>query len=542
MTGDSPESRAEAAEVSELLVRNDSLRRLAENPLLLTMLLVVKHGAGRLPPDRVSLYGRAVEVLLDTWNIRGHEPLSLKEAVPQLACVALQLMRAGKQTATAKELLSLLEEARENVPQIRRYAKDTPEEFLKRVELRSSLLVEAGHQLEGSGAVPFYQFRHLTFQEYLAAVAAVNGNYLEYNETDTVLTPLSDHLTAEEWKEVIPMSAVLAGKQAQTIIGALVEAGTVLRQKKEGFDDTRGLPAPVARIAQCLVEEAEAAPETLTAALQLLALYCRGCSSNDDWRTLSRGPYGQDLLHQAWSLYAPMQWEEATWMDATCAGLAVLRKPEAYWASDDGQRDLRQRLKSPDPEELGLALLTCAGLRWFSGRFGFDLRAITSEMLPLAEVEEHIFQEDPALWHAAVWARTVIWGTLHSPGKPSSRLLDRLLHLWLSNLGKTPEGLVTSFGIKDGPVLPRKAWTPTLTPEQVGLVRRVSLEPPVDIRPDTAAACRIAFHAGSVCSNEELASRLVPLRKHGLNDLVDAMLGQMGAIGRKYLKEPVPTR
>jgi len=118
MSGDSPESVSETEEVANHIIRNASLHRLAENPLLLTMLLVVKHGAGRLPPDRVSLYGRAVEVLLDTWNIKGHDPLSLKEAIPQLACVAFQLMRAGKQTATEKELLELLEQARECVPQI----------------------------------------------------------------------------------------------------------------------------------------------------------------------------------------------------------------------------------------------------------------------------------------------------------------------------------------------------------------------------------------------------------------------------------------
>jgi hypothetical protein len=58
MTGDSPEALAEGQEVANQLLDNQSLRRLAENPLLLTMLLVVKHGAGRLPSDRVSLYGR----------------------------------------------------------------------------------------------------------------------------------------------------------------------------------------------------------------------------------------------------------------------------------------------------------------------------------------------------------------------------------------------------------------------------------------------------------------------------------------------------
>src|SRR6202008_869703 len=92
MTGDSPEAQEESKHVAELLVQNESLRRLAENPLLLTMLLVVKHGAGRLPPDRVSLYDRAVEVLLDTWNIKGHEPLNPREAGPQLAYIAFEMM------------------------------------------------------------------------------------------------------------------------------------------------------------------------------------------------------------------------------------------------------------------------------------------------------------------------------------------------------------------------------------------------------------------------------------------------------------------
>jgi hypothetical protein len=390
MTGESPEAQAEAQHVAENLLRNESLRRLAENPLLLTMLLVVKHGAGRLPPDRVSLYSRATEVLLDTWNIKGHDPLNLKEAVPQLACVAFELMRAGKQTATEGELLALLEEARERVPQIRRYAKDSPQEFLKRVELRSSLLVEGGRQAEPGGTVPFYQFRHLTFQEYLASVASVEGHYMEYQKGDTVLTPLKKYLTTEEWKEVIPMSAVLARKQAEPLMGALVTKGAQFRQKMETNErspevqhwlGSRGLPAPVARLVQCLAEEAEAAPETLTAALQLSAFFARQCSSPFDWVALSRGPYGEELLHQAWLLYAPMRWPKETCLDDCLSKLAVYRRPAAFWDSDKGIQALRQSLESSVPEDIGRGLLTCAGLLWpekpsdRSARLGSSSRA-----------------------------------------------------------------------------------------------------------------------------------------------------------------------
>jgi hypothetical protein len=155
-------------------------------------------------------------------------------------------------------LIALLDDARENIPQIRRYAKDSSDNFLKRVELRSSLLVEAGYQLEGTRTVPFYQFRHLTFQEHLAAVAAVEGHYAEYKKTDTVLTPLSPYLTTQEWKEVIPMAAVLARKQAEPIMSALVAEVDVLRRKLESStipqeDDDwihYTLPTPVTRLIQ----------------------------------------------------------------------------------------------------------------------------------------------------------------------------------------------------------------------------------------------------------------------------------------------------
>jgi hypothetical protein len=235
-------------------------------------------------------------------------------------------------------------------------------------------------------------------------------------------------------------------------------------------------------------------------------------------------------------MYAPMQWDGATWMDATCAGLAVARQPHAYWASSEGQDDLRRRLKSKDTSEVGQALLICAGLRWFWGQRRLVVESeIPAETFPLAEIEAYCFHENPALWHAAVWARAVIYPELKSPGPPSSKLLDRLLRLWLDNLGKTPCGLVTPLALADGPVLPRKSWKPKLTPEEVSIVQKVSMDPPSYERPDSAAACIVAFHARSVCSDEELAPRVVAWRSHGRAATVDAVLAQMGPVGRKYL-------
>lgn len=565
MTGDSPEARAESQEVAELLLRNEALRRLAENPLLLTMLLVVKRSAGRLPSDRVTLYGRAVEVLLDTWNIKGHDRLNPKEAVPQLACVAFQLLCEGKQTATEKELLTLLEEAREKVPQIRRYATGTPQEFLKRVELRSSLLVEVGHQAEGGRTVPFYQFRHLTFQEYLAAVAAAEGHYLGYDKSDTVLTPLEKHLTADEWKEVIPMSAVLARKQAEPLMGALVQRGNTVREQLEASEDFPGrdewvtyppkLPAPAARLAQCLVEEAEAAPETLTAALQLVAVFARGCNSEEDWRALSRGPYGTELLHQAWLLYAPMKWPRETWLRNTYASLAAHRHPNSYWLSSAGQEELKRLLSSQSPEEIGRGLLTCSGLLWNRGRYK-EFGSHIAETLPLTDVERHVFDEDVALEVAAIWAWSFIQRQREARVQASPAVMDHLLSVWLSRVRQSehesrysPEfAEVAAYGLCTQIGLPRSSWTPVLTTAQVHEIRRVSKSRKgVDKTYVLGTACMVAFHAGNVWPDEELAARVNELRAephvwaapHRRRNPIDALLEQMGKEGQKYLRQTV---
>jgi hypothetical protein len=544
MTGESPEALAEGLEVAEILLKNDSLRRLAENPLLLTMLLVVKHGAGRLPPDRVTLYDRAVEVLLDTWNIKGHDPLNLKEAVPQLAYVAFQLMRQGRQTATEKELLALLEEARDNVLQIRRYAKDAPHEFLKRVELRSSLLVEAGHQLDGARAVPFYQFRHLTFQEYLAAVAAVEGHYMEYEKGQTVLAPLKPYLTAEEWKEVVPMAAVLARKQAEPLLAALVAEGNSLRtrmEKREGFpgedewEEDRKLPAPIARLAQCLAEEAEPSTETLTAALQLIAIFGKGCKVQGDWQPLGRGPYGEELLHQTWLLYRTMQWPEESWLRFTFAILLTFRETDAFWASDRGQAELAHPLRSQDAEVIVRGLLTFAGAR---------LRKLDiSAPFPWTEVERHFFHEDPAIWEAAVWAWALSRYHLPHCPIPSRSILDALLSLWL---GPFEKRTITGFAITTLGRIPRYVWTPILTDEQRSSLRQALPAHRAHQGRDYLAGLIVAFHARDLIPEEDLAKQLAALGGDNAtylrDDEVNAMLQQMDEAGQKLLSSRASRR
>jgi len=528
MTGDAPEALTESGEVATLVLNNPAVRRLAENPLLLTMLLVVKHGAGRLPPDRVSLYGRAVEVLLDTWNIKGHEPLNPKEAVPQLAFLALQLMKAGQQTATERELLRLLDEARENVPQIRRYASDRPHEFLKRVELRSSLLVEAGHQIENGQAVPFYQFRHLTFQEYLAAVAAVEGHYINYKPSDTALTPIEPHLLLDEWKEVVPMSAVLARKQAEPLMAALVREARIVQRRvaATGFfprDAARTghglspIPSAAGRLTQCLVEEAEAAPDTLISALQLVVFFARGCRWGGDWRALVRGPYGKELLHQASLMYEPMDWPHETWLLNTYGSLLEMQRSTAYWCSAEGQSEWVGLIDDDDPRNICRGLLICMGLIWNTGARRREDGVIETCRSQIPRIESRLFHSHSGVWAAAIW----LWAYMHageSDGAVASpRVRDRLLDLWRSSqLGRERVSYALVIALEE-----------SLGGERLQLVDglRQAIVEVLEARPSSgdergkeahrsiyAAAVMMAFLSRDVCSDEELARHLVVAR------------------------------
>jgi hypothetical protein len=539
MTGASPESRVEARQVANELVGNDALRRLAENPLLLTMLLVVKHGAGRLPPDRVSLYDRAIEVLLDTWNIKGHEPLSTKEAVPQLAYVAFEMMKSREQTATQRELLTLLEDARESVPQVRRYAKDVPEEFLKRVELRSSLVVEAGRQAEKGGTIPFYQFRHLTFQEYLAAVAAVEGHYNDYGKENTVLTPLRQYILAEDWKEVIPMAAVLAKKQAEPLVKALVDAGMDIRRRLESGEDFEGkeqwldrptlvLPSPIVRLLHCLAQEAEATQETITDALRLLVLFANGCYGDSNWYALCRGPYGDEILHQAWSLYSHLDWLPETRLESTCAFVAANRYPMSHWEREEGRKQLQRLIDSPQREEAFVGLFACVGRI-----FGHQDRSQPADMMSGIEIERHIRSDDWALCWPALWAWALITRYSRQRVKTSPAAMDRALSLWL-----TPPSVpmaarlsgIAIFFLAQQLGLPRGSWNPRLSRTAIQELLN-STPSPIDA---SQAICVIAFHSSGAWSDQELVAslRLIgdpDLDTNGIfRERIEAMLAQIG--------------
>lgn len=274
VVGDKEAVRDEAEKLSENICNTDRVRLLAVNPLLVTTLLLVKRWVGQLPNKRSVLYGKAIEVLLMTWNVEGYEPIEQEEAIPQLAYVAFTMMQEGIQRISSRRLSEIIIYARKQIPEIFEYTKMSVSDFIKRVELRSSILVLSGYEVEMGTLYPVYEFRHLTFQEYLAARAIVEGYYADSNGTDTVMKIIKPYIGNENWQEVIPLVAVLLGRAVQPLAEYLIglcrkmpvlELGPV--KKKRGKEEF----APALILGQCIADEIQIQPGLLADGLRCVA-------------------------------------------------------------------------------------------------------------------------------------------------------------------------------------------------------------------------------------------------------------------------------
>jgi hypothetical protein len=301
VVGDNEKVRSDAKSLAATVVKNDRIKRLAVNPLLLTTLLLVKRWVGSLPTRRAVLYGKAVEVLLMTWNTEGHEPIPDDQALPQLCFVASAMMLEGVQKISRRRLASLLQDSRTALPTELGYVKDTIDEFIHRIEDRSSLLMMSGLDVEAGQLVEFFEFRHLTFQEFLTARATVEGWHPGRTETDTLVDVLKSHFKDEQWREVIPLAAVLGGKATEPLISELTKrVGAIEDPGWLNHRENSLLHA----LGNCLADEAAARPATIQAAMQQLVRF--GGELFHSWnfaRELCRGRYSKDFRDVARRFY-----------------------------------------------------------------------------------------------------------------------------------------------------------------------------------------------------------------------------------------------
>jgi len=190
-------AQREQKELLAALQHNAGVRRLAANPLLLTILALMKRQGVTLPDRRVELYEQYVRTLLKHWNLargldgRSTHDLDIVETVRVLAPLALWMHETSpgvglvKREAMRRQLEGIYKKRGEKNPE------QAARQLLQDARDHAGLLVERGHGM--------YGFIHLTFQEYLTAVAIAQKGQ---SKLKPIVKMLASHISDDNWHEV----------------------------------------------------------------------------------------------------------------------------------------------------------------------------------------------------------------------------------------------------------------------------------------------------------------------------------------------------
>lgn len=229
----------EQRELTEAIFHGTSgVRELAANPLLLTLLALIKRKGVRLPEQRVELYEEYIKALVENWalhrnadHIIMHTP-KYSEVERVLAALALWMRETNPEAGTVDQ--PAMEEWL-----TRRYggttisadeARRAAQKFVTDLRRDSGLIVERGHRI--------YGFIHQTLEEYLAAKGLC---YLDDTNLDALMTEMRQHemFARDVWRETTLLAVGHLSVIQRTPQRAAQLLERFLREELRG--DARGL-------------------------------------------------------------------------------------------------------------------------------------------------------------------------------------------------------------------------------------------------------------------------------------------------------------
>ncbi len=209
----------EAEKLFDATQSKPAVKRLAVNPLLLTILALIQRQGIELPSHRIELYRLCTETLIDTWvKAKGQSiQFSKNELIRILRPLAFWMhehaaVGAIPQEEIHQQIVDQLVQRTLNEYEANRQA----EQFLQIVRGKTGILVERGKER--------YGFLHLTFEEYFTARAVVLRNDRE--------TFIKRHLHNPRWREVILLTVGTVGiidndeEKVTELVRAIVNANS----------------------------------------------------------------------------------------------------------------------------------------------------------------------------------------------------------------------------------------------------------------------------------------------------------------------------
>jgi HEAT repeat protein len=535
----------------------DRIERLTGNPMLLTTMALVKRSVGKLPDRRADLYQQAVQVLL-SWRPEVDKPIDHREAMPQLEYLAYAMTDRGVQRLTEDDIIALLGQMRLQHRSVHAIRRHTAADFIRLLERRTGLLEESGYVRQSGRLAPVFEFRHLTFQEYLAALALVDGRFPGRDRKESLADNVgrlagrlgsgpgdAEPSVVDSWREPVRLCATICNDDdVDSLLNAILTPGS-----GETADAAR---ARVVLAAECLEDEPHADDSTAELIIQRLVGELPSTSdrpravdatlelATSRWASLllthlvqelrSRGeravPYLGKLCGEALCATAPADDDAlVTWLStqltalagpaegalraALAIGYTASERPTAPWSAVSGQAatSLVHLLAADDPLLAGAAAWTLAKLR----------------SLP-----------DEQAWHPTDEETALVLAAINQPGADAARVTTLATIAGFQRRTDSVEAVVAAAGDHDPLVRAAAAEALGQTDRDDAAAPLVSLlnDPEARVREQAAAAL------GELGSPRGVTA-LIELLKDPEADVRAAAAGALGQFGDLDVVEPL---
>ena len=197
----------EARKLFRCIKQNKSVYKLAQNPLLITIIALIYYQGSKLPEKRAALYEVATSTLLDNWvKLRAHQKNNIDRAVliELLAIIAFHIHEHySSSLIPEKELTQMLTNEYTKIypymPQ--KELKQDVNDIISFLREDAGFLFEKGFAENGEA---LFGFVHLTFQEYFAAIE-FNTKWKE----GSFKSNFDNYIYNSNWTEVIKLTASL---------------------------------------------------------------------------------------------------------------------------------------------------------------------------------------------------------------------------------------------------------------------------------------------------------------------------------------------
>nr|WP_217279162.1 NACHT domain-containing protein [Corallococcus exiguus] len=273
-------STQKAQSLKSTLQTNIGIRRLATNPMLLSIIAVVHRSLATLPRERSKLYNQCSQILLDQWDVfKGLRiddtglRLEQKQAIMRRLAYALHTGEIGDPGGGREAPSEQFEKIISNMLPGLSKPPESASHLLRRLLERSGLLIERSRNS--------ISFAHHTFQEYFTA------QYLSDLDTNAGAEFLAtqERILSDWWREV-----------ALLLSGLLPDSGQFIKLiEQTGHDDVFLQTTRMAAL--CASEAIAISDKNIRDSIIQRALTVR--QTHDSPRIPQTGPIGDYVLRWA---------------------------------------------------------------------------------------------------------------------------------------------------------------------------------------------------------------------------------------------------